>query len=91
MGKIEFFSTDLEAEDLDPLPAYRPAHDGPQGGADLLGRHPLSLLTAGGPSLLQVWAVDAAIDHVARAVKTEGEPVFGMHSINSERREIVDG
>ena len=33
----------------------------------------------------------AAIDHVARAVKAAGEPVLGMHSINSERREIVDG
>ena len=86
-GKVEFFSADLEAGGLDPLPAYRPAHEGPHGDAGLLGRYPLSLLTAKGAHHF----LNSGYVHVARAVKAEGEPVLDMHPIDAERRGILEG
>ena len=86
-GKVEFFSADLEAEDLDPLPAYRPAHEGTQGDPDVLARYPLSLLTAKGAHHF----LNSGYVHVARAIKAEGAPILDIHPIDAEQRGILDG
>jgi anaerobic selenocysteine-containing dehydrogenase len=86
-GKVEFYSPDLEAEGFDPLPAYRPAHEGPQGDAGLVERYPLTLLTAKGAHHF----LNSGYVHVQRAVKAEGEPILDIHPIDAERRGIGDG
>jgi anaerobic selenocysteine-containing dehydrogenase len=86
-GKVEFFSADLEAEGLDPLPAYRPAREGPQGEVGLVERYPLILLTAKGAHHF----LNSGYVHVERAVKAEGEPLVDIHPNDAEPRGIVDG
>lgn len=86
-GKVEFFSADLEAEGLDPLPAYRPAREGPQGDATVLNRYPLVLLTAKGAHHF----LNSGYVHVERAVRAESEPLLDIHPIDAELRGVADG
>ena len=86
-GKVEFFSADLEAKGLDPLPAYRAAREGPHGEASVLNRYPLILLTAKGAHHF----LNSSYVHVERAVRAEKEPVLDIHPIDAEPRGVADG
>ena len=86
-GKVEFFSADLEAEGLDPLPTYRPAREGPQGDATVLNRYPLVLLSAKGAHHF----LNSGYVHVERAVRAESEPLLDIHPIDAELRGVADG
>ena len=85
-GKVEFFSAEQEAEGLDPLPAYRPAREGPQGDATVLNHYPLILLTAKGAHHF----LNSGYVHVERAVRAEREPLLDIHPVDAELRGVVD-
>ncbi len=86
-GKVEFFSADLEAAGLDPLPGYLPAREGPQGDPRVLQRYPLVLLTAKGAHHF----LNSSYVHVERAVRAERDPVLDIHQWDAEPRGIADG
>jgi anaerobic selenocysteine-containing dehydrogenase len=86
-GKVEFFSADLEAEGLDPLPAYRSAREGPQGDPRVLSRYPLILLTAKGAHHF----LNSGYVHVERAVRAEREPLLDIHPIDADPRGVAEG
>ncbi len=86
-GKVEFFSADLESQGLDPLPAYRPAQEGPQGDPTSASRHPLILLTAKGAHHF----LNSGYVHVERARRAEREPLLDIHPVDAEVRGIADG
>lgn len=86
-GKVEFFSADLEAEGLDPLPGYLPAREGPHGEADVRHSYPLILLTAKGAHHF----LNSSYGHVDRALRAEKEPFLDIHPMDAEPRGIADG
>jgi anaerobic selenocysteine-containing dehydrogenase len=86
-GKVELHSAWLEAEGLDPLPAYRSAREGPQGDQQVLDHYPLVLLTAKGAHHF----LNSGYVHVDRAVRAEGAPRLDIHPDDAEQRGIADG
>ena len=51
-GKIELYSRTMAADGFDPLPAYIPLKEGPEGSPELFERYPLYFLTPSGHSFL---------------------------------------
>ena len=86
-GKVEFYSQSRAASGHDPLPAYRPAHEGRDGNPELVARFPLIALTAKGAHHF----LNSSYGHVARARRAEREPSVDLHLDDAAARGITDG
>jgi anaerobic selenocysteine-containing dehydrogenase len=86
-GKVEFLSASQEGAALDPLPAYRPATEGPHAAAEVRDRYPLVLMSAKGAHHF----LNSGYVHVERAVRAERGQVVDIHRADAEARNIDDG
>ncbi len=86
-GKVELFSASRAAAGLDPLPAYRPAHEGAHGDPELSRRYPLLALTAKSAHHF----LNSSYGHVERARRAEREPSVDIHPTDAGARGIADG
>jgi anaerobic selenocysteine-containing dehydrogenase len=84
-GKCEFYSPQLAAQGLDPLPNYTPPHEDPQTRPDLAARYPLQLLTPPEPTFLNSSFVN--VDSLRRAAS---EPAVQIHPTDAAARGLCD-
>jgi len=85
-GKCEFYSADLGASGIDPLPSYIPAWESPMGDPQLAVRYPLSLIT----SKSALHFLNSSYANLSRHLKAEHEPLLEMHPNDAKLRGIVD-
>src|SRR5262249_31945850 len=85
-GKCEFYSANLKAQGLNPLPCYVPPHEDPQTRPDLARHYPLQMITPPEPSFLNSTFVN--VDVLRRPA---GEPKVQIHPDDAARRNILDG
>ncbi|HHT9119798.1 MAG TPA: molybdopterin-containing oxidoreductase family protein [Candidatus Hypogeohydataceae bacterium YC41] len=85
-GKIEFYSKKMEAEGLDPLPAYIPLEEGEEATPGLYERYPLYFLTPSGHSLLNSNFVNDPWHQ-----NSDGRPTVIINPEEAESRGIKDG
>lgn len=85
-GKIEFYSARMEAEGLDPLPAYEPAVEGREGDPELKGHYPLQMVTPPNHHFLNSSFVD-----IGRLREKEVRPTLEIHPRDAADRGIADG
>ena len=86
-GKVEFFSAALNEQGLDPLPAYRPADEGPHGDSNIPVRFPLLLMSAKGAHHF----LNSGYVHVDRAVRAERGQFLDISADDAAGRGIADG
>jgi anaerobic selenocysteine-containing dehydrogenase len=86
-GRCEFHSETLEAQGLDPLPSFEPAHESPHGNSDLTAKYPLALIA--GKSALHF--LNSSYSGVARHLKAEREPLVEIHPEDASERDIIEG
>jgi anaerobic selenocysteine-containing dehydrogenase len=86
-GKVELVSEAEAQAGHDPLPAYRPAPEGPHGDPGLLARFPLVLMSAKGAHHF----LNSGYVHVERAVRAQRGQVVDIHPDDAEARGITDG
>ena len=86
-GKCEFYSEALAKQGRDPLPAYTPGDESPEGDSPLRARYPLSLLTA--KSALHF--LNSSYANLPRQLRAEKEPVADIHHVDAGTRAIADG
>lgn len=85
-GKIELYSETLAAAGQDPLPAYHPLAESPDGSPDLFTRYPIQLLTPPARHFL-----NSTFSHLERFKKTESRPTIFIHPDDAARRGISSG
>ena len=86
-GKVEFFSkTEMDAG-RDPLPAYRPAQEGPHGDPEKLAAYPLLLMSAKGAHHF----LNSGYVHVDRAVRAERGQFVDINVDDATARNVADG
>jgi anaerobic selenocysteine-containing dehydrogenase len=86
-GKCEFYSEQLTARGIDPLPAFEPARESPAGDPELTARYPLALLTT--KSALHF--LNSSYANLPRHLKAEREPLLDLHPDDAAARGIADG
>ncbi len=85
-GKCEFYSEQLRARGIDPLPTYTPPHEDPQTRPELAAKYPLQLITPPETTFLNSTFVN--VDALRQAA---GEPTVRMHPEDAAVRGIEDG
>jgi anaerobic selenocysteine-containing dehydrogenase len=85
-GKCEFYSAQMAARGLDPLPAYVPPHEDPLVRPDLAARFPLQMVSPPEPSFL-----NSTFVNLAALRQQAGEPTVHIHADDATARGIVDG
>lgn len=80
-GKVEFYSEDMAALGLDPLPSGEPGRDDDHGGA-----YPLQLITPPRKQFL-----NSTFNEVSVQREKAGEATLILHPLDSAARGIVDG
>ena len=85
-GKIEIYSAKMEAEGLDPLPAYQPAAEGRDGDQELRRRYPLQMVAVPNHHFLNSSFVD-----IPRMREKEERPTLQIHPEDAAPRGISDG
>jgi anaerobic selenocysteine-containing dehydrogenase len=86
-GKCEFYSAAMAKQGLDPLPAYTPAAEGPDGAPELRARYPLVLIAA--KSALHF--LNSSYANMPRQLRSEKEPLADLHARDADARGIADG
>ncbi|MHB1161598.1 MAG: molybdopterin-containing oxidoreductase family protein [Chloroflexota bacterium] len=85
-GKIELYSSRMEAQGLDPLPGYLPAREGREGDRDLLIRYPLEILAVPNHHFL-----NSSFADIEKLREKETRPTLEIHPQNAAGRGIADG
>ena len=85
-GKCEFFSAQMQADGLDPLPSYIPPYESKASTPELAQVYPLAMISPPARNFLNTTFVN-----VMSLRGTEGEPYLDIHPHDAEIRNIVDG
>ncbi len=85
-GKIEFYSAQLEAQGLDPLPIYEPAREGREGDRDLLSNYPLQMMAVPNHHFLNSSFADIEVLR-----EKEQRPSLEIHPQDAANRGIAEG
>lgn len=85
-GKIEFYSAQMKEDGFDPLPAYTPPLEGPDGSPELFAQYPLQLLTPSGHSFH-----NASYGQAPGLGRNEKRPTVLVHPKDAKAREIESG
>ncbi|MBI3862087.1 MAG: molybdopterin oxidoreductase family protein [Planctomycetia bacterium] len=85
-GKCELYSERMAAEGFDPLPAYTPAAESPDGDPQLAGRFPLQLLSPPSPHFLNSTFVN--VDSLRLSAR---RPELEIHPDDATPRGIRSG
>ncbi len=85
-GKIEFYSSTLEAAGLDPLPGYQPPAESPDGSPELFARYPIQLLTPSAKHFL-----NSTFSHLDRMKNLESRPTVFINPADAATRGISSG
>ncbi len=85
-GKCEFFSAQMQADGLDPLPSYIPPYESKASTPELAQVYPLAMISPPARNFLNTTFVN-----VISLRGTEGEPYLDIHPHDAQIRNIVDG
>ncbi len=85
-GKCEFFSAKMQADGLDPLPAYIPPYESAQSAPQLAQVYPLAMISPPARNFL-----NSTFVNVMSLRDTEGEPYLDIHPQDAHARGILDG
>jgi anaerobic selenocysteine-containing dehydrogenase len=85
-GKCEFYSEQLGAMGMDPVPAYTPPFESVERNAALVERYPLALISSPAHQFLNSTFVN--VDKLRRSV---GEPECIVHPADARPRSITKG
>jgi anaerobic selenocysteine-containing dehydrogenase len=85
-GKCEFYSAQMAADGLDPLPAYIAPYESRASNPALAARYPLAMISPPARNFL-----NSSFVNVASLRATEGEPRLDMHPDDSAARGIGHG
>ena len=85
-GKCEFFSAKMQADGLDPLPAYIPPYESAQSAPQLAQVYPLAMISPPARNFL-----NSTFVNVMSLRDTEGEPYLDIHPQDAHARCILDG
>jgi anaerobic selenocysteine-containing dehydrogenase len=85
-GKCEFFSAKMQADGLDPLPAYIPPYESAQSAPQLAQVYPLAMISPPARNFL-----NSTFVNVISLRDTEGEPYLDIHPQDAHARGILDG
>lgn len=85
-GKCEFFSAQMQADGLDPLPAYIPPYESKASTPELAQIYPLAMISPPARNFLNTTFVN-----VMSLRGTEGEPYLDIHPHDAQIRNIADG
>jgi anaerobic selenocysteine-containing dehydrogenase len=85
-GKCEFYSAQLAARGLDPLPTYTPPHEDPQTRPDLAVRYSLQMISPPAPAFL-----NSTFVNIGSLRQDAGEPSVEMHTTDATKRNIAAG
>jgi anaerobic selenocysteine-containing dehydrogenase len=85
-GKCEFFSAKMQADGLDPLPAYIPPYESPQSAPQLAQVYPLAMISPPARNFL-----NSTFVNVMSLRDTEGEPYLDIHPQDAHVRGILNG
>jgi anaerobic selenocysteine-containing dehydrogenase len=85
-GKCEFYSEQMKAAGLDPLPTYIPPYEDPQTRPDLAARFPVQLLSPPRPQFL-----NSTFANSPRHRTAAGEPTIEMDEQDARQRGLREG
>src|SRR5262249_20726863 len=85
-GKCEFYSAQMAARGLDPLPTYVGPHEAPLTRPDLAARYPLQMVSPPEPSFL-----NSTFVNLPALREQAGEPTVHIHADDAGSRGIADG
>ena len=85
-GKCEFFSAKMQADGLDPLPAYIPPYESAQSAPQLAQVYPLAMISPPARNFL-----NSTFVNVMSLRDTEGEPYLDIHPQDAHARGILNG
>ena len=85
-GKCEFYSEQMKAAGLDPLPAYIPPYESVASNPQLAARYPLAMISPPARNFL-----NSSFVNVQSLRDTEGEPHLDMHPQDAAARGIAQG
>jgi anaerobic selenocysteine-containing dehydrogenase len=85
-GKCEFYSAQMAADGLDPLPAYLPPYESVASNPELASRYPLAMISPPARNFL-----NSTFVNVKSLRSAEGEPHLDIHPDDAASRAIADG
>ena len=85
-GKCEFFSAQMQADGLDPLPSYIAPHESVVSNPTLAQRYPLAMISPPARNFL-----NSTFVNVTSLRATEGEPHLDIHPTDAAARQIEHG
>jgi anaerobic selenocysteine-containing dehydrogenase len=85
-GKCEFYSRTMEADGLDPLPAYIAPYESAASSPELAAKYPLAMISPPARNFL-----NSTFVNVQSLRATEGEPHLDIHPLDAAARGIADG
>jgi len=85
-GKCEFFSEQMLADGLDPVPTYIPPYESVASNPILAARYPLAMISPPARNFL-----NSTFVNVQSLRATEGEPHLDIHPIDAAERGIAHG
>jgi len=85
-GKCEFYSEQMKADGLDPLPAYLPPYESAASNPELAKRYPLAMISPPARNFL-----NSTFVNVKSLRSAEGEPHLDIHPDDSAARGIANG
>ena len=85
-GKCEFYSAQMLAAGLDPLPAYIAPYESALSNPDLALKYPLAMISPPARNFL-----NSSFVNVQSLRDTEGEPRLDMHPVDAGARAIAEG
>ncbi len=85
-GKCEFYSEQMAAAGLDPLPNYTPIAESPDGSPELHQRYPLNLISPAAHHFL-----NSSFSNLERSQRGEVEPTIELSEADAAARGIATG
>ena len=85
-GKCEFYSAAMQADGLDPLPAYIAPYESVASNPELAKRYPLAMISPPARNFL-----NSTFVNVSSLRATEGEPHLDMHPLDAAARGVEHG
>ena len=85
-GKCEFYSAAMQADGLDPLPAYIPPYESVASNPQLAARYPLAMISPPARNFL-----NSTFVNVKSLRNAEGEPYLDIHPDDASARQILNG
>ena len=85
-GKVEFYSAEMAAEGLDPLPRHDPLAESADAAPELAARYPVHLITPSAHFFL-----NTSFSHVDKLIAKQKEPFIELNVADAEARGIADG